>query len=67
VDASSDGKTAYVSNTGGGRFHEIDVIDLVAHKALPAIDTTPLIGHMDWRLSVASLCLPSKDRILFGR
>jgi len=44
VIASSDGKTAYVSNTGGGRSYEINVIDLVAHKALPNIDTRPLIG-----------------------
>ncbi|ATB32803.1 cytochrome D1 domain-containing protein [Melittangium boletus] len=44
VVASSDGKTAYVANTGYGRFHEINVIDLVARKALPNIDTAPLIG-----------------------
>lgn len=44
VIASSDGKTAYVSNYGGGRFHELNVIDLVAQKALPGIDTRPLIG-----------------------
>ncbi|HXB45746.1 MAG TPA: hypothetical protein VNV85_16880 [Puia sp.] len=44
VIASSDGKTAYVSNTGGGRSHEINVIDLVTQKALPNIDTRPLIG-----------------------
>jgi DNA-binding beta-propeller fold protein YncE len=44
VIASSDGKTAYVTNTGGGRSFEINVIDLVAQKALPNIDTRPLIG-----------------------
>lgn len=44
VIASSDGKFAYVSNTGGGQSTEIDVIDLVARKALPAIDTRPLFG-----------------------
>jgi YVTN family beta-propeller protein len=44
VVASSDGKTAYVSIYGGGRFHELSVIDLVAQKALPSIDTRPLIG-----------------------
>ncbi|WNG30013.1 YncE family protein [Cystobacter fuscus] len=44
VIASSDGRTAYVSNTGFGRFHELNVIDLVAQKALPSIDTAPLIG-----------------------
>ena len=44
VIASADGKTAYVSIYGGGSLHEIDVIDLVAKKALPAIDTKPFFG-----------------------
>lgn len=44
VIASSDGKTAYVTNYGGGSFHELNVIDLVAQKPLPNIDTRPLIG-----------------------
>lgn len=44
VIASSDGRTAYVSIYGGGSLHEIDVIDLVAKKALPAIDTKPFFG-----------------------
>ena len=42
--ASSDGKTAYVTNAGGGQSFEINVIDLVGQKALPNIDTRPLIG-----------------------
>src|SRR5258706_6827607 len=44
VVASEDGTMAYVTNTGGGRSYEINVIDLVAQKALPNIDTRPLIG-----------------------
>ncbi|MDP9040575.1 MAG: YncE family protein [Bacteroidota bacterium] len=44
VIASSDGKTAYVTIYGGGSLHELDVIDLVAKKALPSIDTRPLYG-----------------------
>lgn len=44
VVASSDGKMAYVANTGGGKSYEINVIDLVAQKALPNIDTRPLYG-----------------------
>jgi YVTN family beta-propeller protein len=44
VIASSDGKTAYVSIYGGGRYHAISVIDLVAQKALPDIDTGTLNG-----------------------
>lgn len=44
VIASADGKTAYVSIYGGGRFHALSVIDLVAQKALPDIDTGALNG-----------------------
>jgi YVTN family beta-propeller protein len=44
VIASSDGRTAYVSIYGGGRYHALSVIDLVAQKALPDIDTGALNG-----------------------
>ena len=44
VIASSDGKFAYVSNYGGGRFNTLAVVDLMAHKALPSIDLGPLRG-----------------------
>lgn len=44
VIASDDGKTAYVSIYGGGRYHALSVIDLVAQKALPDIDTGALNG-----------------------
>ena len=44
VIASSDGRTAYVSIYGDGRYHALSVIDLVAQKALPDIDTGALNG-----------------------
>ena len=44
VVASSDGTTAYVSNYGFGAFHTLAVVDLVAQKALPAIDLGALHG-----------------------
>lgn len=44
VIASSDGKTAYVTIYGGGRYHELSVIDLGGQKALPDIDTGALSG-----------------------
>jgi len=44
VIASSDGKTAYVSNYGFGAYHTLAVIDLVAQKALPSIDLGALRG-----------------------
>jgi YVTN family beta-propeller protein len=47
VVASSDGTTAYVCIYGGGSFHEINIIDLVAQKPLRNIDTRPLFGPHD--------------------
>ena len=44
VVASSDGRKAYVSIYGGGRYHALSVVDLVAKKALPEIDTGALNG-----------------------
>src|SRR5438270_4879562 len=44
VIASADGKTAYVSNYGGGAYNTLAVIDLVGQKALPSIDLGPLRG-----------------------
>ena len=44
VVASADGKTAYVTIYGGGSLHELNVIDLVGQKALPTIDTRPMMG-----------------------
>src|SRR5271166_2591280 len=44
VVASTDGKTAYVSNYGSGAYHTLAVVDLVAQKALPSIDLGALRG-----------------------
>ncbi|HEX4032686.1 MAG TPA: YncE family protein [Terracidiphilus sp.] len=44
VIASSDGRTAYVSNYGFGAYHTLAVVDLVDHKALPSIDLGALRG-----------------------
>ncbi len=44
VIASADGKTAYVSNYGGGAYNTLAVVDLVSQKALPAIDLGALRG-----------------------
>lgn len=44
VIASSDGKTAYVSNYGFGADHTLAVVDLIAQKALPAIELGALKG-----------------------
>jgi YVTN family beta-propeller protein len=44
VIASSDGKTAYASNYGGGAYNTLAVVDLVAQKVLPAVDLGALGG-----------------------
>jgi YVTN family beta-propeller protein len=44
VIASTDGKTAYVSNYGFGAYNTLAVIDLIDHKAMPSIDLGALRG-----------------------
>ncbi|HVJ09401.1 MAG TPA: hypothetical protein VM554_13565 [Acidisarcina sp.] len=44
VVASTDGKTAYISNYGGGALHTLAVVDLVRQRALPSIDLGLLGG-----------------------
>lgn len=44
VTASGDGTRAWVSNMLNSKGHELDVLDLVNHKALPSIDTAPMVG-----------------------
>ncbi len=52
VIASSDGKTAYVSNYGFGAFHTLAVVDLVGQKWLESIDLGALRGPhgLDFKL-----------------
>ncbi len=69
VVASSDGTTAYVTIYGGGSLYEINVIDLVAQKPLPNIDTRPLFGPHDiafvngkaWFTAEGSKCIGRYD------
>ena len=44
VVASSDGRTAYVSNYGFGAFHTLAVVDLIAQHEEPLIDLGALRG-----------------------
>jgi DNA-binding beta-propeller fold protein YncE len=49
VTVGPDGRTAYVSNYGEGTLHTLAVVDLVAQRALPPIDLSPLRGaHGLW-------------------
>ncbi|HVP00179.1 MAG TPA: YncE family protein [Bryobacteraceae bacterium] len=44
VAASADGKTAYISNYGGGAYNTITVVDLIAQKTTGTIDLGALRG-----------------------
>lgn len=44
VVASTDGKTAYVSNYGFGAFHTLTVVDLAGQRRAKTIDLGPLRG-----------------------
>ena len=67
VVASADGKTAYVSILGGGRSHEIDVIDLVAQKRLPDIDIHPLMGPHGLYFAAGKLWFSAEGARAVGR
>jgi DNA-binding beta-propeller fold protein YncE len=44
VVASTDGKFAYISNYGGGRYNTITVVDLIGQRTVNAVDLGPLRG-----------------------
>ena len=71
VIASADGKTAYVSNYGFGAYNTLAVVDLVAQKALPAIDLGALrgphgltfVGGKTWFTAEAAKAIGSYDPV----
>jgi len=65
--ASPDGKTAYVANYGGGSLYKLNVIDLVAQKPLPDIDTRPLFGPHDLTFAVGKLWFTAEGSKSVGR
>ncbi len=67
VIASSDGRTAYVSNYGFGRYHTIAVIDLVGQKALPSIDLGPLRGPHGLDFVAGKLWFTAEAAKVIGR
>ncbi|UOE51087.1 YncE family protein [Mucilaginibacter sp. SMC90] len=67
VIASADGKTAYVSIYGGGSLHELSVIDLVAQKPLPALDTRPLMGPHGLTFAVGKVWFSAEGAKAVGR
>ena len=65
--ASPDGKTAYVAIYGGGSLHELNVLDLVAQKPLPNIDTRPLFGPHDLTFAIGKVWFTAEGSKSVGR
>jgi YVTN family beta-propeller protein len=69
VIASTDGKTAYVSNYGSGAYNTLAVVDLIAQKALSSVDLGPLrgphgldfVGGKTWFTAEAAKAIGSYD------
>ncbi|MGO9271478.1 MAG: YncE family protein [Terriglobia bacterium] len=67
VIASADGKTAYISNYGGGAYNTISVADLVAQKALPSIDLGALRGPHGLAFAGGKVYFTAEVNKVFGR
>jgi len=67
VVASTDGKTAYVTNMGHGDSYEIDVIDLSTQKRLPDIDTRPLFSPHGIAFEGGKVWFTAQDSKSIGR
>jgi DNA-binding beta-propeller fold protein YncE len=67
VAVSEDGKRAYVSNAGGGKFQRIDVIDLERRKALDTLTTGPLKGPHGLAFAGERLWFASQGGKAIGR
>jgi YVTN family beta-propeller protein len=69
VIASADGKTAFVSNYGGGMYKSLALVDLTGQKALPPVDLGALrgphgltfVGGKTWFTAEAAKAIGSYD------
>lgn len=69
VIASTDGRTAYISNYGGGAYNTLAIIDLTDQKPLPPVDLGPLrgphglafVGGKAWFTAEAAKAIGSYD------
>jgi YVTN family beta-propeller protein len=66
VIASADGKTAYISNYGGGAYNTLGVIDLVGQKALTSIDLGALRGPHGLQFAGGKLWFTAEGSKAFG-
>lgn len=67
VIASSDGRRAYMSNYGFGKYHTISVADLVNQKALPLINLGPLYGPHGLAFAGGELYFTAEINKVIGR
>ena len=67
VIASSDGRRAYMSNYGFGKYHTISVADLVNQKALPLINLGPLYGPHGLAFAGGELYFTAEIHKVIGR
>jgi YVTN family beta-propeller protein len=69
IIASDDGKLAYISNYGGldSAFNTISVVDLVARKALPAIDLGALHSTHGLDFAGGKLYFTAETNKIIGR
>jgi YVTN family beta-propeller protein len=69
IVASTDGRVAYISNYGGtdSDLHTISVVDLLAHKELPAIDLGALRSAHGLFYAGDKLYFTAETNKVFGR
>jgi YVTN family beta-propeller protein len=69
IVTSDDGKYAYISNYGAFRSpqHTISVVDIPAHKALPAIDLGSLLAPHGLQMSHGKLYFTAEGSKVIGR
>jgi YVTN family beta-propeller protein len=66
VEASADGKLAYISNYGFGAYNTITVVDLMAQRTLPAIDLGVLRGPHGLTFVSGKLYFTAEANKVFG-
>jgi YVTN family beta-propeller protein len=69
VESSADGRLAYISNYGGSdsALHTISVVDLIAQKALPAIDLGALRSPHGLTFAGGNLYFTAETNKVVGR
>ncbi len=69
IVASTDGRVAYISNYGGldSELHTISVVDLLAHKELPAVDLGALHSAHGLFFAGDKLYFTAETNKVFGR